>query len=208
MNVQSRSTVAVPDAASTPPRGLGLSGYLTCFRGIVWREVLRFLHQRERFFSALVRPLIWLFIFAAGFRQVLGVSIIPPYESYVLYEEFIAPGLIGIAKDTLEDLEKHLGKARDADIVVTIGGASVGDHDLVHKALSALGVTLDFWKIAMRPGKPMMFGRKGRQRFIGLPGNPVSALICAEVFLMPLVRRLSGGVAETASASNVPAKAN
>ncbi len=109
-----------------------------------------------------------------------------------------APGLIGIAKDTLEDLDRHLAKARDADIIVTIGGASVGDHDLVHKALSAQGVTLDFWKIAMRPGKPMMFGRKGRQRFIGLPGNPVSALICAEVFLLPLVPRLSGGVAETA----------
>jgi ABC-2 type transport system permease protein len=75
---------------------VGPAGYLTCFKGIVWREVLRFLHQRERFFSALVRPLIWLFIFAAGFRQVLGVSIIPPYESYVLYEEFIAPGLVGM----------------------------------------------------------------------------------------------------------------
>lgn len=77
-------------------RRLGLSGYFACFYGIVWREVLRYVHQRERFFSALVRPLIWLFIFAAGFRQTLGVSIIPPYESYVLYEEFIAPGLIGM----------------------------------------------------------------------------------------------------------------
>ncbi|MFV0297857.1 MAG: hypothetical protein ACK5JT_17260 [Hyphomicrobiaceae bacterium] len=60
---------------------MGLGAYLNCFRGIVWREVLRFLHQRERFLSALVRPLIWLFIFAAGFRQVLGVSIIPPYTT-------------------------------------------------------------------------------------------------------------------------------
>src|ERR1044071_9186911 len=68
--------------------------YLTCLRGIAWREALRFLHQRERFVSALVRPLVWLFIFAAGFRQVLGVSIIPPYEVYVLYEEYITPGLI------------------------------------------------------------------------------------------------------------------
>jgi ABC-2 type transport system permease protein len=72
------------------------AGYLACFRGIVWREVLRYLHQRERFLSALVRPLVWLFIFAAGFRQVLGVSIIPPYESYVLYEVFVAPGLVGM----------------------------------------------------------------------------------------------------------------
>jgi ABC-2 type transport system permease protein len=79
-----------------PTRGLSFASYIACFVGIVWREILRYVHQRERFFSALVRPLIWLFIFAAGFRQTLGVSIIPPYESYVLYEEFIAPGLIGM----------------------------------------------------------------------------------------------------------------
>ncbi|MBS0240242.1 MAG: ABC transporter permease [Proteobacteria bacterium] len=77
-------------------RRLGASGYWACFKGIVWREILRYLHQRERFLSALVRPLIWLFIFAAGFRQTLGVSIIPPYETYVLYEEYIAPGLIAM----------------------------------------------------------------------------------------------------------------
>src|SRR5690349_12301589 len=63
-------------------------------KGIVWREALRFLHQRERFVAALVRPLVWLFIFAAGFRQVLGLSIIPPYETYVLYEVYITPGLM------------------------------------------------------------------------------------------------------------------
>ena len=70
--------------------------YWRCFYGIVVREALRFLHQRERFVSALVRPLLWLFIFAAGFRQVLGVSIIPPYRTYILYEVFITPGLIGM----------------------------------------------------------------------------------------------------------------
>ncbi|HEY1454792.1 MAG TPA: ABC transporter permease [Roseiarcus sp.] len=74
----------------------GLGGYLICLQGIVWREGLRFLHQRERFVSALVRPLVWLFIFAAGFRQVLGVSIIPPYETYVLYDVYITPGLIAM----------------------------------------------------------------------------------------------------------------
>ena len=62
----------------------------------MWREALRFLHQRERFVSALVRPLVWLFIFAAGFRQVLGISIIPPYETYILYEVYIAPGLMAM----------------------------------------------------------------------------------------------------------------
>jgi ABC-2 type transport system permease protein len=78
------------------PRGFTLRQYLICLSGVVWREALRFLHQRERFVSALVRPLVWLFIFAAGFRQVLGVSIIPPYETYVLYEVYIAPGLMAM----------------------------------------------------------------------------------------------------------------
>jgi len=90
-------TTSISDRAwgSEPPR-LGLRAYITCFKGIVWREVLRYLHQRERFMSALVRPLIWLFIFAAGFRQTLGVSIIPPYETYVLYEVYVVPGLLGM----------------------------------------------------------------------------------------------------------------
>lgn len=73
-----------------------LSHALTSLKGIVFRESLRFLNQRARFFSALVRPLVWLFIFAAGFRSVLGVSIIPPYQTYVLYEEYITPGLLGM----------------------------------------------------------------------------------------------------------------
>jgi len=79
-----------------PPRGFTLGQYLICLRGIMWREALRFVHQRERFVSALVRPLVWLFIFAAGFRQILGVSIIPPYETYVLYEVYVTPGLIAM----------------------------------------------------------------------------------------------------------------
>ncbi len=75
---------------------IGLVHYARCMSGIIWREGLRFLHQRERFVAALVRPLVWLFIFAAGFRSVLGVSIIPPYETYVLYEVYITPGLIAM----------------------------------------------------------------------------------------------------------------
>ena len=77
-------------------RPFGWPQRLICLYGIVWRESLRFLQQRERFISALVRPMVWLFIFAAGFRQVLGVSIILPYETYVLYEVYIAPGLIAM----------------------------------------------------------------------------------------------------------------
>src|SRR5262245_7530485 len=83
-------------ALHTTPRGFSLAQYTICLKGIVWREGLRFLHQRERFVAALVRPLVWLFIFAAGFRQVLGVSIIPPYDTYVLYEVYIAPGLMAM----------------------------------------------------------------------------------------------------------------
>jgi ABC-2 type transport system permease protein len=72
---------------------LGFAGYVTCSLGIARREFLRFVNQRERFFAALVRPLVWVFIFAAGFRSILGVSIIPPYETYVLYEVYVVPGL-------------------------------------------------------------------------------------------------------------------
>ncbi len=75
---------------------LTVKGYLVCLGGITWREGLRFLNQRGRFFSALVRPLVWLFIFAAGLRAVLGVSIMPPYETYVLYEVYITPGLVAM----------------------------------------------------------------------------------------------------------------
>ena len=84
------------ETASTDPRSYGPVAYLQCLRGIVWREALRFLHQRERFVAALVRPMVWLFIFAAGFRSILGVSIVPPYETYVLYEVYITPGLIAM----------------------------------------------------------------------------------------------------------------
>ncbi|HZD92073.1 MAG TPA: ABC transporter permease [Pseudolabrys sp.] len=80
--------------AASAPRGFTAAQYAICLKGIVWREGLRFLHQRERFISAPVRPLVWLFIFAAGFRQVLGVSIIPPYQTYILYSVYITPGLI------------------------------------------------------------------------------------------------------------------
>mgnify|MGYP000359667147 CR=1 FL=1 len=70
--------------------------YLACFKGVVMRELLRFLQQRERFFAALVRPLMWLFVFAAGFRAALGVSIIEPYDTYITYETYIVPGLCGM----------------------------------------------------------------------------------------------------------------
>ncbi len=102
------------------------------------------------------------------------------------------PRLLGIAGDTRDSLEAHVARAVGADILVTAGGASVGDHDLVAPVLTAGGMSLDFWKIALRPGKPLMFGRRGTQLVLGLPGNPVSSLICARLFLVPLIRALLG----------------
>ncbi|KWT69476.1 ABC transporter permease protein [Hyphomicrobium sulfonivorans] len=92
---QQRSPTGDRNTYDAPPP-LGVHAYVTCLYGIVWREVLRYMHQRERFLSALVRPLIWLFIFAAGFRQALGVQNTPPYDGAVLYEVYVLPGLIGM----------------------------------------------------------------------------------------------------------------
>jgi molybdopterin molybdotransferase len=101
---------------------------------------------------------------------------------------------LGIAADTLEATTEGIRRARDigADILVTTGGASVGDHDLVKRALDAERVAIAFWRIAMRPGKPLMHGRLGAMRVIGLPGNPVSSYVCALLFLAPLIRKLCG----------------
>jgi len=101
---------------------------------------------------------------------------------------------LGVAADTIAATTDGLRRAREAgaDILVTTGGASVGDHDLVKRSLEAEGVKIAFWRIAMRPGKPMMHGRLGAMRVIGLPGNPVSSYVCAYLFLVPLIRALSG----------------
>ncbi|MBV1694802.1 MAG: molybdopterin molybdotransferase MoeA [Hyphomicrobiales bacterium] len=102
------------------------------------------------------------------------------------------PVLLGIAADTRAALEAKIDLARSADVIVTIGGASVGDHDLVGPVLAARGMEPGFWKIAMRPGKPLLFGRLGQSRVLGLPGNPVSSLITTRLFVVPLVSALLG----------------
>jgi molybdopterin molybdotransferase len=101
---------------------------------------------------------------------------------------------LGIARDRIEDIVAAVRRARDlrADILLTSGGASVGAHDLVQRALTAEGLDLSFWRVALRPGRPMMHGRLGSMQVLGVPGNPVSSFVCAFLFLVPLIRRLAG----------------
>ncbi|HEY2526849.1 MAG TPA: gephyrin-like molybdotransferase Glp [Xanthobacteraceae bacterium] len=101
---------------------------------------------------------------------------------------------LGLVGDNLQDTVAAVRRAREdnADILVTTGGASVGDYDLVKAAFAAEGMNLSFWKVAMRPGRPLMHGQLGPMQVLGLPGNPVSAYVCALLFLVPLIRRLSG----------------
>ncbi len=102
------------------------------------------------------------------------------------------PTVLPIARDDLASIAAGADAARGADLMVTTGGASVGAHDLLQAGLAQRGLDLDFWKIAMRPGKPLMFGRVGGLPVLGLPGNPVSAMVCAVLFLLPALARLSG----------------
>jgi molybdopterin molybdotransferase len=102
------------------------------------------------------------------------------------------PILLPTAADDIAAIALAADAARGAEMLLTTGGASVGDHDLVQAALAGRGMVLDFWRIAMRPGKPLMHGRLGDVPMLGLPGNPVSALVCAILFLLPAIAKLSG----------------
>jgi molybdopterin molybdotransferase len=101
---------------------------------------------------------------------------------------------LGTARDSFADLERSFANARDsgADLLVTLGGASVGEHDLVQSALAREGMELGFWRVALRPGKPLMHGRLGPMLLLGLPGNPVSSIVCGIVFMVPAIRAMLG----------------
>ena len=138
-------------------------------------------------------------------------SITPALAAFV-QERGGLPCDLGIARDETESLQRMAGGARGADLLVTIGGASVGDYDLVKSGLGEIGLALDFWKIAQRPGKPLIFGRLGDTPVIGLPGNPVSAMVCALLYLGPALEALSGmtprPLRETMGRLAAPIKAN
>ena len=102
------------------------------------------------------------------------------------------PILFDIARDDAALIGANIAAGAQHDLLVTLGGASVGDHDLVQDALKAQGFGLDFWRIAMRPGKPLMFAARDRARVLGLPGNPVSTMVCALLFLKPAIERMLG----------------
>lgn len=117
-----------------------------------------------------------------------------------MLEEFGAEvRILPIAKDSDTSLKMAFSLARDVDLVVTIGGASVGDHDLVAKVSADLGMERSFYKVAMRPGKPLMAGRMGKTTMVGLPGNPVSAMVCGHIFLRPMIQSMLGFEAQEES---------
>lgn len=105
---------------------------------------------------------------------------------------------LGIAGDSIAALKSAGERAKGMDLLVTTGGVSVGDHDLVREAFAEIGFSADFWQVAMRPGKPLLFGRIGEMPVLGFPGNPVSAIVCAVVYLRPAIAVMLGAEAETA----------
>lgn len=119
-----------------------------------------------------------------------------------------APRLLPIARDTETSLRQAFELAQGADLIVTIGGASVGDHDLVGPVAQDMGLDRQFYKLAMRPGKPLMAGRMGDAIMVGLPGNPVSAMVCGQVFLVPLIAAMQGLPARPAARISLPLTAD
>lgn len=132
----------------------------------------------------------------ADLGEEAGPGQIPNTNTYALLAQSLAAGAeawsLGVARDRLEDIERRLRWAEDADVVLSSAGVSVGEHDLVRNALTRWGAELHLWRVAMRPGKPITFGTRGRQLVFGLPGNPVSAMVTFELFVRPALLRLAG----------------
>ena len=133
--------------------------------------------------------------------EALSPGQITASNGYGLAAMFEAAGaearLLPIARDTDRSLAQAFGLAEGADLIVTIGGASVGDHDLIASVAGSAGLDLAFHKVAMRPGKPLLAGRLGSMALVGLPGNPVSAMVCGVIFILPMLRAMLGLPVET-----------
>ncbi|MCH4091729.1 molybdopterin molybdotransferase MoeA [Acetobacter sp.] len=142
-------------------------------------------------------------ILSTGDEIVLPGAIVPPGSivgsaafmlAALLRKAGADPIILPVARDTVDSLTDSIRQLETVDLLLTIGGASVGDYDLVKKALGETGLVTDFWKIAMRPGKPLMFGQMNGTPVIGLPGNPVAVFVCSLVFVLPALRAMSGEV--------------
>lgn len=159
-------------------------------------------------------------ILSTGDEIVLPGDIVPPGSivgsaafmlAALLRKAGAEPIILPVARDTVDSLTGSTRQLETVDLLLTIGGASVGDYDLVKKALGETGLVTDFWKIAMRPGKPLMFGQMNGTPVIGLPGNPVAAFVCSFVFVLPALRAMSGeitkddGIESARLASDLPA---
>lgn len=115
-----------------------------------------------------------------------------PMLAALLRQAGVEPVMLPVLRDNMSDLATLERMVDGVDMLITTGGASVGSHDLVRRGLEQVGLKTDFWKIAMRPGRPLMSGHLGRLPFIGLPGNPVAAFVCTVVFVLPALRRMAG----------------
>lgn len=143
-----------------------------------------------------------------SFSRYDTVNSCSPQLQALLEETGAEVCFVGQAGDTLEALSAAIRDNNTADILVTIGGASVGDKDFVQQALVSEGMELDFWQVAMRPGKPLIFGKKNQQYVLGLPGNPASAFVCALLFLRPLIDKLMGRPAPLPGGVSIPVATN
>ncbi|MBM3511102.1 MAG: molybdopterin molybdotransferase MoeA [Alphaproteobacteria bacterium] len=181
-------TVGIEAGKRLSPRDIGLAAAMN----VPWLEVRR--RPRVALLATgdeIVRPGE-----PVGPGQIVSSNALA--MAAVLSENGADPIDLGIALDNRESLAQMAQGVRGADLLITMGGASVGEHDLVRAVLGERGLAIDFWQIAMRPGKPLMFGTLDGIPMIGVPGNPVSSLVCALVFVVPAIRALLGLAAAAA----------
>jgi molybdopterin molybdotransferase len=131
-----------------------------------------------------------------GMNEPINPNKIPDSNTYALMAQVqalgIEPALLGIARDDPVELEHYLRQGLEYDVLLVSGGTSVGVHDYVRPTIEKLGVQMKFWRVAIRPGHPLAFGSTGKTAVFGLPGNPVSSMVCFEEFVIPALRRMTG----------------